>query len=941
MKDSILKRRLTRVSGTLGTVLLLGASMTSCQDDLLTGQPEWLGESIYAELERRGNFTETLKLIDAQSEDYASVLKKTGSRTLFVADDAAWQEFYKNNTWGVKSIADMTEAQKRLLFKGNMIKSAYLVELLGNLPATSATSDPEEGACMRRASSVELMDSVPIVTKDKYPVINPVRIDANTGEQIDFWSRVRGKDSTVLFQDDNVATMIHFMPKFMLYNGITAHDVEFMTNGEIKSNTGAFINGKVITERDITCQNGYIHVMEGVPVPIDNMANVIGNNSNFSIYKRLLDRFSYPQYSQTLTDEYERLYQKKDSVFVRRYFNEHSKNGLSQRDVADGGAKVSTLLPYDPGWNRFVYESSNNNITYQTDAAVMVVPTDEAMLEYLKTDGSDLNERYAKAGPGATAWDNAPDEVVLPLLTNTMLKNSTLKTAIPSLFGSINNSASESMGVKESDINRVHWACNGIIYETNKVYVAPEYVSVFYPCVIRANDDLRCAYTVVNNDRQVKGGEGFYAYLNNMGSKYTYIIPTDNALQTYFDPVSYNRKESNGNSSAVAYKFYVDEKGFISAKPYLVNWDELDSYGHGTISEEVYEKISLSHESGSTPTSTGDVFNHYKDIIYSSLGVGQFEPGQRFYTSKSGNPIVVEWSGDKVSGVAGSFQYERGYYIPVTETFDKSKDGNGVSYIVDKEPLMSTFTSPYKALEQDPEHFGSFFSLLEGWENIGTDDGNKRTTIDKALKNMNNYHYTIYAPTNESIDELIESHKLPTWDEVSDVESLILNYDLDEEEEAYLTEQHKIMSTVINNFVAYHIQDNAVYVDGYDQDHSVYESACLDTTTNRYAKLYVDYSKGGSLKVTDNIGKQHTVSDDCNNILTRQYFFNGSSLIGASCTQIYSSSYAVIHQIDTPMMQTANPYYNPEEYDKVMAIVRKYMDESAMANARKPKIRQR
>jgi len=206
---------------------------------------------------------------------------------------------------------------------------------------------------------------------------------------------------------------------------------------------------------------------------------------------------------------------------------------------------------------------------------------------------------------------------------------------------------------------------------------------------------------------------------------------------------------------------------------------------------------------------------------------------------------------------------------------------------------------------------------------------------------MNNYHYTIYAPTNESIDELIESHKLPTWDEVSDVESLILNYDLDEEEEAYLTEQHKIMSTVINNFVAYHIQDNAVYVDGYDQDHSVYESACLDTTTNRYAKLYVDYSKGGSLKVTDNIGKQHTVSDDCNNILTRQYFFNGSSLIGASCTQIYSSSYAVIHQIDTPMMQTANPYYNPEEYDKVMAIVRKYMDESAMANARKPKIRQR
>ena len=136
--------------------------MSGCTDDLLTGQPSWLGESIYQELERRGNFTETLKLINAQSEDYATVLRKTGSRTLFAANDEAWKEFYANNPWGVKSIEEMTEAQKRLIFKANMIKSAYLVELLGNLPATSSESDPEEGACLRRASSVSLMDSVPL-----------------------------------------------------------------------------------------------------------------------------------------------------------------------------------------------------------------------------------------------------------------------------------------------------------------------------------------------------------------------------------------------------------------------------------------------------------------------------------------------------------------------------------------------------------------------------------------------------------------------------------------------------------------------------------------------------------------------------------------------------------------------------------------------------------
>ena len=147
----------------------------------------------------------------------------------------------------------------------------------------------------------------------------------------------------------------------------------------------------------------------------------------------------------------------------------------------------------------------------------MLVPTDQAMLDYLETDGSDLKERFGTAGPGATAWDNAPDEVVLPLLRNTQLTS--LKASIPSMFSNINNTAGESMGIQKTDVDEVLWACNGLIYKTNKVFVAPEYVSVYYPCVIRANDDIKCVYSVVDMDSKKSGGEGFYAYLNNMGGK--------------------------------------------------------------------------------------------------------------------------------------------------------------------------------------------------------------------------------------------------------------------------------------------------------------------------------------------------------------------------------------------------------------------------------------
>ena len=935
MKNSMLKRRIARWAVPVCAAFVMGGGLSSCSDDLLVGQPSWLGESIYEELEsgRHGNFSETLKLINAQDEDYASVLRNTCSKTLFVADDAAWAEFYKNNPWGVKSIEDMSDAQKKLVFKANMINSAYLVELLGNIPSSTA-DDPVEGSCMRRATSVNLMDSVPLVTRDKYPVVNAARIDMATGKQVDYWSVLRDKEQMRILEDDGVQSMIHFMPKFMQNNNITSDDVSFLTNGEINSNEGAFVNGKVITEKDITCQNGYIHVLEGVALPLDNMANVIAGNPQFSIYSRLLDRFSYPHFDATANREYHRQYGGNDedtAVFVRKYFNNHSNVSFERMD---DNTQVSSVLPYDPGWNLYRL-SSTSGITFQNDAAAMLVPTDDALRRYLETDGADLDERYGKAGDGETAWDNAPDAVVLPLLQNTMLTS--LKAAVPSQFQSINNTAGERMGVKKTDIDSVLWACNGVIYQTNKVYVAPEYVSVYYPCVIRANDDLHIVYSVVQRDSRTSSdntdAEGYYAYLNNMGSKLSFIIPTDNALQTYYDPVSYKRTNTRDESTALAYKFKMDGVR-VTADLYPVDWTLLDDYGRGAIDEQATRDFTV----GSSEKN--DAFYHFKDIMNNSLATGLFTPGQKFYQSKSGSPIIVEWDGATVKGVAGSFQYERGYYVPVLEKYEKAA-GNGQSYIIDNEPLMSTFTSPYAAITDSlrMDRFGSFANLLESM--VNTTDGANHATMDKCLPTLNNYHYTIYVPTNESIDELVDQHLLPTWDDVDDVNSCIEVIDdkIAKEEAAageevtdlikelteqrdYLEGQAKVMTQVIENFVNYHIQDNSVFLEGEEHANDVFESACLDTLTNRFVKLYVNYSQGGDLTVTDNTGKTHRVDKDCCNILTRQYYFNGASLLKSNaCTRIFSSAYAVVHQIDSPLVPFSGCYYDPAEFDKVQEVL--------------------
>ena len=72
----------------LCAAVIAAGALSACDGyDLAEEDPSWLGSSIYDYLQSEGTFTNTVKLIDDLG--YAEVLAKTGSKTLFVADDAA------------------------------------------------------------------------------------------------------------------------------------------------------------------------------------------------------------------------------------------------------------------------------------------------------------------------------------------------------------------------------------------------------------------------------------------------------------------------------------------------------------------------------------------------------------------------------------------------------------------------------------------------------------------------------------------------------------------------------------------------------------------------------------------------------------------------------------------------------------------------------------
>ena len=102
--------------------MLAASGMQSCQDENLVGQPTWLNNSIYGWLQEQGNYGYTLRLID--DLDMASVLNQTGSKTLFAADDAAFETFFKENGWNVKNYGQLSLAEKEMLVNSSMVHKA-------------------------------------------------------------------------------------------------------------------------------------------------------------------------------------------------------------------------------------------------------------------------------------------------------------------------------------------------------------------------------------------------------------------------------------------------------------------------------------------------------------------------------------------------------------------------------------------------------------------------------------------------------------------------------------------------------------------------------------------------------------------------------------------------------------------------------------------------
>ena len=850
--------RLCRLMMPVTLVAAAGMSWSCSEKDELMDEPSWLGNSIYDRLQEDGNYSYTLRLIDDLGQK--DVLSQTGSKTLFVADDGVFNNFFSNNTWNVGRYEDLSEAQKKLLFNSSMVNNAYLIELLSNVSGDK----PLEGQCMRRETAASVFDSISRILPAEMP---------NTP----FWTRHKSEpNGIVLLRDNTSKPMIHFLPAFMKHNKITDEDLSILTNGVSQSVSDSWVNGKKVVQTDITCKNGYIHKMEGLATAADNMAEIIHSNPDMSRFASLIDRFCAPYYDDAATKEYNRLYKNEDKVYTLKYFS--SNSNINSYGNPQGGElttdpddePVDAYLAFDPGWNQYIY-SNTAGYDLHYDCGAILVPNNEAFNYWWNHDGKVLQDMYG-------TWENVPMKVLVKLLDIDFIRSFT--ETVPSKFNNIlDNTNKVPIGLKKTDVEKCYMGCNGVVYKLSKVFTPASYSSVSFPALVN-EETMNIVYWAIEN-------LGFEPYLNSMDSYYSFVIPTNNAMLTYIDPCTY------GKTTTILYQFYYNQ--------------ERKSVGAHRFVYDTTTKSVKTDADDLTDASEEQVKNRLRDLLNNLIVIGDVESGHTYYHTKEGCVLKVENAGNPgAMTISGGYQIEENCPVAVSAIYDQSRSGNGKAYIVDQSMPLSSQKSLYSILN-NRENCTRFFELMtQGSNNSNAYALMKGTTGSYAAMDYNcmlfdAFNYTVYVPTDASLDSLHNLGQLPYWSDYA-----ALAADQFGGNATKLKHAQDSVANIILNFVKYHIQDNSIFIGGDSIiTKAKFETSTLNNANKRFYSITVS-ADDNNITITDQLNNTCKVVKGNNyNIIGREYWIENAN--NANNTQnIYNASDVVVHQIDGVLLYHEN-----------------------------------
>ena len=853
---------------------ILLVAVFSCNDDylFLEKKPEHIGDkTLYQIIQNDGRFDTYFELLQHTDSAYIEILNRTGSRTLFIPTDEAFEQFFQENGYGIKSVNDMSKTMIRTFLSYYTLENAYVTSVLGSSEGSEGT--PTAGNCLRRYTTLLTTDTIPYT--NSYPN-NPQ------------FKRFEGR--SIYLTTPGRWTLLNFTQAYFDKQFMKNEDFNTLYPGMSRQNKDINIFEAKVVEGDIVAINGYIHALDKVVLPPKNMYEEIRDMADVDIFRELLERFSEPVGDVAATNAlWEKHPEVRDSVYYIDFFD------TSDRVLIDryGNPIKVEALPFSPAKNAEQVNAGTGQVP--SNMPVIFCPTNQAMNDYLQ---SSYLRDYGD-------WNNVPDDIAAKFV-RTHMKNSFI-ASYPTILGdAVDDVKGDLMyplfdysdDVKDATICR-----NGLVYTMNRVVAPRDFSTVVAP--ILNHPKARIVNWIINesyNNTALK----FNYYLTSLDNRFTVFVPYDDAFLHYPDPIEqtdrvtqkrwlkFNYDES---MKGVTY-IYCNEQGDSIAAPAKPNFNNTN--------DQTLLRIQ----------------NRLKDEVDHYIIVGDIDENQTYVQTKGGSFIKITREGGKMR-LQGAGNIEEGSYVDIEESFeDNNHIKNGKVYFVNNR-IKHTLTSPIRYGMRHNE-CAKFFEMLTTYNDpdkvfypegrdVPNADPNKPPTheatpfkkrmettpkqpeyiapifsvldgIDYAIPFLGTYDYTILIPTDEAIDKALKDGVFKSVDEIDAIEDFNTKVD----------EIKKVILFLKNHFVDGAIFTKQFYSSANAADYALprtFTTSAKNPVTKDFYTLYIEKQGDALVIKKDQSGQEqaHTIAGT-ENTMTHQYRFVGNS--------IGSNSRVVIYQIN-------------------------------------------
>ena len=534
----------------------------------------------------------------------------------------------------------------------------------------------------------------------------------------------------------------------------------------------------------------------------------------------------------------------------------------------------------------------------------MFIPNDKQMLEFFTHGGGKtLIEEYTKEPLLSYDLNNLEalyqDIDQIPLDKISQIINHCMQesfvNSVPSKMQTLREEVTLEQLYTPEDINSIEstlLACNGVVYVMDNVKIPSDFNCVATPAFLRSTNKIM--YWAIYSDQKTTGMNlHYYAYLKAMQSRFSFFMPSDEALGYYYDPMSFSSKYPR------MLKFKYVKKDNANAFPISTDRNENINYSYDVATGQI------GNPNLASTLNQNDFIDRLRQILESSTIVHSGSDNtinsdaDEYYVAKNGMGIRVERENGRVVRAQGGFQVENwkagltatnpGIIYCNVNLNENTKFKNGYTFTMDA-PLIPASRSVFSVLSNiergsegaladyqdktaDTNPYYEFFRLCNEFdENLVLKSGlvdekeyntdiqkeaiaRQRAlnlyktflddkTVDKKVQFFNNYNYTVYAPSNEAITEAV-ANGLPTWETIEN-DFRLVDDDPDNDtnlelplgslttHEDSVNIQAKIV--YLTNFIRCHFVDKSLFADKSTVDETEITSSAFNRKTGMFVK---------------------------------------------------------------------------------------------------------